>query len=317
MASTKSGAVQSEKHMEIKVFVRFLFFMLLGGIFSANAASFDCGQAKLVAEKAICADQKLSKLDEKIAHEYAKLMTIADPATSKLIQAHQREWLKLRDSPKLLVLSHTNLKDLLSLRLRSLENSVTDSRGLVYVIAVGSADFNDENRPIYLAKNMLGAESFNNWMERMRIALSGESSVSYSVNYANSEFISICIESEEDLLDDQGVVSVVDRRKRNLNWLLKESKLMNSADFFNSSGYKEIVAANVLKNLGINVSGSALDYIRSQISNPENWSFSGDSGKILVKTDRTQERSDAKIVPIEMHVLQPILTERLKAALSR
>lgn len=62
----------------------------------AHAASFACAKAGSAAEKAICADERLSRLDSDLGTAYAQAVAnAADPAA---LRAAQRIWLKERDA---------------------------------------------------------------------------------------------------------------------------------------------------------------------------------------------------------------------------
>ena len=62
---------------------------------NVGAASFDCRNAASRVEKLICADQKLSKLDEELAEDYAAAERRF--VTSKQFRNTQRVWLRMRD----------------------------------------------------------------------------------------------------------------------------------------------------------------------------------------------------------------------------
>ena len=64
----------------------------------AMAAGFDCSKAGTAIEKAICADPKLSELDEYLGRYYAvALDTLPDAATC--LKADQRDWVKSKRNP--------------------------------------------------------------------------------------------------------------------------------------------------------------------------------------------------------------------------
>lgn len=64
----------------------------------AQAASFDCAKADAKVEKLVCADEKLSKLDEELQSVYQDAYKhTADPAGLKM---EQRQWLKTREACK-------------------------------------------------------------------------------------------------------------------------------------------------------------------------------------------------------------------------
>lgn len=75
-------------------------FILAAAILSAaflvstgQAASFDCGKASTSFEKAICADDDLSSLDEDVAEAFAQLREKLDEEGREATLQSQREWL--------------------------------------------------------------------------------------------------------------------------------------------------------------------------------------------------------------------------------
>ena len=67
-----------------------------GLVCSAQAASFDCTKALTPAEKMICADAELSKLDEELNAAYSNVLKEDGSATSMRIT--QKRWLKKRNT---------------------------------------------------------------------------------------------------------------------------------------------------------------------------------------------------------------------------
>jgi uncharacterized protein len=66
---------------------------------AVDAASFGCAKAKTSAEKTICADQELSKLDEELGQRYAaSLGATAREKDKAQLRLEQKEWLKSRDA---------------------------------------------------------------------------------------------------------------------------------------------------------------------------------------------------------------------------
>ncbi|WP_454865498.1 lysozyme inhibitor LprI family protein [Pseudomonas hormoni] len=76
-----------------------LFAMLLTLVSAhSNATSFDCTKAASFAEKSICTDSALSRLDEQMNSEYVRAL---DAAPNKAqVRQDQRDWLRLRDNCK-------------------------------------------------------------------------------------------------------------------------------------------------------------------------------------------------------------------------
>lgn len=72
--------------------------LVLAGLalgFTAQAASFDCGKAATKVEKMICADAKLSKLDEVLNADYKT--ALQDEKQAKAVRQAQKRWLKKRN----------------------------------------------------------------------------------------------------------------------------------------------------------------------------------------------------------------------------
>lgn len=70
--------------------------LLIASLAPANAASFDCAKARDALEKTICADQELSRLDERLAELFKAASTPLDPADRAALLADQRKWLRGR-----------------------------------------------------------------------------------------------------------------------------------------------------------------------------------------------------------------------------
>lgn len=68
---------------------------ILAMMTAAQAASFDCRKAATKVEKAICADDELSSLDEEMAATYQLALKKGKASD---VKAEQREWLKERNS---------------------------------------------------------------------------------------------------------------------------------------------------------------------------------------------------------------------------
>lgn len=81
-----------------------LFLAILLGASPAAAASFPCAKASTPSEKAICADQGLSVLDERLAATYRKAMDLLGGASPEegparaAVKADQRAWLADRNA---------------------------------------------------------------------------------------------------------------------------------------------------------------------------------------------------------------------------
>jgi len=95
-----------------------LFAMLLTLVSAhSNATSFDCTKAASFAEKSICTDSALSRLDEQMNSEYVRAL---DAAPNKAqVRQDQRDWLRLRDNCKTASCLTASMTDRLSVLLRT------------------------------------------------------------------------------------------------------------------------------------------------------------------------------------------------------
>lgn len=64
----------------------FLFFAMLFASLHCSAASFDCGFAETKAEWMVCIHPGVSKLDEKAAEVFQKMLKISPPAEAKVLR---------------------------------------------------------------------------------------------------------------------------------------------------------------------------------------------------------------------------------------
>ncbi|MCL3880974.1 MliC family protein [Marivita sp. GX14005] len=64
-----------------------------------DAPSFDCAKAKSEAERLVCSDSELARLDRRLAERYsAALDRVGEKETRNLLRAYQRGWIKGRDA---------------------------------------------------------------------------------------------------------------------------------------------------------------------------------------------------------------------------
>jgi uncharacterized protein len=108
----------------------------------ADAASFDCANARSPVEKAICGNQELSAADEALAASYKAVLAQLSPDAQDRVRDGQRDWLKY---VRTICPPGGNiaqcLKDTLSERKEQLDKSVTKSGDLVlYTVERFSAE---------------------------------------------------------------------------------------------------------------------------------------------------------------------------------
>jgi len=76
----------------MKISLLFIMFALVSTF--ANAVSFDCKKATAFAEKAVCSDPLLSKLDDVLAKNYKGMLNSDFGNTQKSLKAEQVKWIK-------------------------------------------------------------------------------------------------------------------------------------------------------------------------------------------------------------------------------
>jgi uncharacterized protein len=116
--------------------------LCIGLPLSSNAASFDCAKAETTSERTICADDRLSNLDEQLAKAYRSALAAvngSDSARGKQLRVEQRIWLKRRNQcqdsacllevydERLRVLTATRAHDVPVAKLPISERKITDS----------------------------------------------------------------------------------------------------------------------------------------------------------------------------------------------
>jgi len=99
----------------------------------AHGASFDCAKAKSVMEKSICANPKLSKLDEEVNVAYT---AAKNSGNTEAITSQQRSWLKERNACK----TSDCIETLYTQRLKELETIQSASTVLRQIARSGEQD---------------------------------------------------------------------------------------------------------------------------------------------------------------------------------
>jgi uncharacterized protein len=83
----------------------------------AHATSFDCGKAAIRAEKQICANDELSRMDDALAHDYQFAVNSVSTEDLSKLRESQQKWLRARNACKTLrCISEQYEEQILSLR---------------------------------------------------------------------------------------------------------------------------------------------------------------------------------------------------------
>lgn len=77
-----------------------LAIALLLAVSTSFAASFDCNRARTQAEKLICADPLLGRLDDALAFNYRAMLTVDVGRSTRSLRAEQLGWLSRRNQCK-------------------------------------------------------------------------------------------------------------------------------------------------------------------------------------------------------------------------
>ena len=265
--------------------------------FHVYAASFNCNKASNVTEKEICNNPNLSKLDEEIAEQYGKILSLADEDIRKIIHLNQSKWLKLRNSPKeMKKYMVDNVESLMLMRLDEFNNSIKTERGITYFRLIGETSFNGLYNPVYLANGMPGAKVFNNWVESLRRKIVNVSDRQFEVNFASRELFCLSVSAQTFNIEGQhkGQLTLKDETEKHYKWWLPEGRQLNPSDIFNSNVYQELIIKKAMPQ--IQKEGD-IQFIKKQISSPDNWTITRSEFKAVFRPN-TQE--DAQWIEIVM-----------------
>lgn len=245
------------------------------------SASFDCSKAITPAEKAICANPDLGRLDQEIADGYKQLLAKVDNPFKKYVQVAQRAWLKSRIDPK-------NLGATMQARLEELHNSFYHANALTFLRLMR------EERPMFLLTRLPGTDLYNQWAtnewetapdgytpeeyEKARKECSETDCTPvltqrYEVDCASLEILSVHKATSEDSFGAHPANSVI-----HYNWWLSRAGKVEPADIFKNKHYVEIITQAVTKYFK---DDSDEHYDRDNgikiALNPDNWAITAQS----------------------------------------
>lgn len=78
----------------MRVWLTVIFLCLSPAL--AQSASFDCANAKIFAEKSVCANPLLSKLDDALAKNYRSMLSANFGGSKASLRTEQANWIKQR-----------------------------------------------------------------------------------------------------------------------------------------------------------------------------------------------------------------------------
>lgn len=187
----------------------------------APALAFDCGKAKTVVEKAICATPELKALDDDLAAAYADVKAELPPSEQKMLVRSQRRWITRRETcgeaeEGVAACVMRQIKDRLTLLSGNPESGPGAAGKLVprFIVQDGTAAAYDVNLAVlqFATPQTPGEKMLNQWADKvLRAAKLGphgeetEGSVYadeeiWSLTYASPQLISV----RSDYYEDKG-----------------------------------------------------------------------------------------------------------------
>jgi uncharacterized protein YecT (DUF1311 family) len=253
----------------------------------AHSASFDCAKASTRAEKAICADPKLSQLDTDVAAAYGAAGASLDDAMRKRLARSQREWLLSRNSP-------SNLAADMRLRLRQLQQATVTINGVRFLQLAG------DKRPMFVLSASPGASAYNQWADSVWESNSHDTSPraaeaaqakcqaespktdgddcvteseihAYSTSVPGPDMVSVY---EWRSIDELGSAHPMNET-HHYNWWLSRIGRITGGDMFASDAYKAVIARGVQRWVKAN-GGEATPEAIASVSELDAWGLSAD-----------------------------------------
>lgn len=248
----------------------------------SQPASFDCSKAITPAEKGICANPDLGRLDQEIADAYKQLLAKAEDPFKKYVKVAQRAWLKSRRNPK-------TLAETMQARLKELNASFYRTNDLTFLRLMG------DQLPMFLLTKLPGTDRYNQWAakewevapyvytaeedEKARTECNdtGDCEVVvtqlYQINAVSSEILSVNKSASTD-----GFGAHPANEDINYHWWLSRSGEIKPSDIFTNNHYADIIALAVKKYYAENFDGQSGNGDGLKIAlNPNNWAITAQS----------------------------------------
>ncbi len=252
----------------------------------AHAASFDCAKASTRVETTICADPALGKLDDDVATAYAAAGDGLDDSMRKRLARSQREWLRIRSTPR-------DLAGDMKMRLRQLQHVMTSINGVRFLQLVG------DKRPMFVLSAAPGAAAYNHWADSVWEANShdlspraaeGVQAKCVADNPATADndcMTESVVHAYRTSVPGPGLVSVYEWRSVDLqaahpmdethhfNWWLSRPGQVTSADIFAGDAYKAVIARSARDYVQAN-GGEAPKEAVDSVTDPDAWGLFAD-----------------------------------------
>ncbi len=129
----------------------------------ANAATIQCKRASIEAEKLICSDQTLIRLDQDLNAAYSSALANVDEKYKERVRESQKDWIAWRNElidARIAQGQERGLGQLIQERISELRRANIKINNLTFLRLRG------RYRPMYLLTELPGTETYNHWAER-------------------------------------------------------------------------------------------------------------------------------------------------------
>lgn len=273
------GETLTMRHARLSIVVLLLWH--------ASAIAISCDRASTKAEKLICADPVLVRLDQDLNSTYNNLLgNVAEKYTERVREA-QKDWILWRNElidARLAQGVKPDLDQLLRERIDELRNAIIDINTLIFL------RLRNHQRPMYLLTERPGTEAYNRWVDKKwrEVTVDNKNSSAstskincqddcepmvivwrvFSLDFASPEMISV----HESIISDGGGAHPSNEDVHHNMWLSK-SGIIPASEIFNGTSYRKVIAHYVAEFY----SDMGADYIavegedQTGATKPENW----------------------------------------------
>jgi uncharacterized protein YecT (DUF1311 family) len=256
---------------------------------TASAAAIQCKKATIQAEKLICSDQTLVRLDQDLNSAYSSTLANVDEKYKERVRESQKDWIAWRNElidARIAQNHEPGLGQLFQERIGELRRANIKINSLAFLRLRG------HQRPMYLLTELPGTEAYNYWAEKKwqevtadnKNAKSHDSKVDcggdcdpqvsvwrvFSLDFASSEMISV----HETVLSDGGGAHPSNEDVHH-NWWISKSGAITPSEIFDGTSYLKVIdkhVAKFYKDIGFEDAPSKQKKMATvEASKPTNW----------------------------------------------
>ncbi len=261
----------------------------------ANAASIQCKRSSTEAEKLICSDPDLLRLDQDLNSAYNSALANAVERYKERVRESQKDWNSWRNElveARIVENRDPGLDQLFRERISELQRANVKINHLAFLRLAG------DQRPMYLLTGLPGTEKYNLWVERKWREVTTENKNAENLNirancqpdceppvlvwrvftldFASPEIISV----HETIVSDSGGAHPSNKDVHH-NWWLSRSGTIVPSEIFDGTNYLKVIDQYVARFL----KDKQADYITSkqwkmaanEARKPVNWGIRADT----------------------------------------